>query len=576
MWAYTTFMVITGVLSVLLAASNVATLVIWVTFGLGFPLLLVQSVFAYGLCLFPLIAWRNNAPTLGAVVSVCAIAALAFLPSQFAKGYANQIVEEVTADDFRPERPVSFRSLEIRREPDNYDNLFADNEPCGLECRSLLLTGKVDWVRVVMRTGKRARRGVPEETRSTFYRPGTVFDCAAPGASSEARHQGCVLMSADPGSLADLVVSFEEGRSKDLKSTAESAFHRFTKWRRVEASVRQNGRLSPVYRQTDAEMNLAFMPSVIAPEFRGINSSGFSIQKSKTRLRPITLDAALKAVGSDVANVPGADPKENKPTSWKDGITPALTRDALSVLDLPGVEPFNAEQEKVISKWLMHARATKDWSPEIMGILRRIVRDPRVRNASFFGQIFERNVEVTRALLPDVLDRMEAEEFGSDNTAARQAAYSFVRIDPQLLAPYRDRIIALARKGGRTGDIAMQAVGRLGVDPLPHLLPFEADFNAFRNFPRVSGACYAEMKWAPRLIAELRAALEFEPAPDRKMQARQEQFRNRVLAALANLGDVDFVRSRLKPGEDGKPSRLERQLDRLRGGGRDANRLCSF
>ncbi len=576
MRAYIFYLVVTGVMSGLLAVPDIATLVVWVTFGLGFPLLLVQSVFAYGLCLFPLIAWRNSSPTLGAAVSACAIAALAFLPAQFAQGYANQIGDEVTAGDFRPERPVSFRSLEIRRKPDNYENLFADNEPCGLECRSLLLTGQVDWVRVVMRTGSRTRRGQPEETRSTFYRAGTVFDCGAPSASNGAVQQGCVLMSADPGSLADLVIAFDEGWRKDLKSVAESTFHRLSKWRRVEASVRQNGLLSKVYRQSDAELNLAMAPAVLAPEFRGIRSSGMAFYKSKTRINQISLAAALEAVGFADRDVPGADPKANKPKSWREGITPSLTRDLVSVLDLPGSEPFNAERDKVISKWVTHARQTRQWTPELMALLRRIVRDQRIRAPTFFDQIFSRNRDVARALMPDVLDRIEAEGLGNDHTVPRQVAYTFSRIEPELLAPHRDRIIALAQKDGRTGDILIKAVGRLGVNPLPYLLPFEADLLAREKFPRLQGACFAEKKWAGALIPHLRSALHIEPAPDRKMQFRQERFRSTVLATLANLGDVDFVRSKLVPGKDGKPDRLERQLDRISKRDTDSNSLCGI
>lgn len=576
MRAYTTFMMITGALALLLAVPGLAILLVYVTLGLALPLMFVQTLFVYGACFYPLVAGFGGSRTVGAAISVGAIAALAFLPGILGQGQAKRIAAEVMADDLRPSEPVAFRSLEIRRKPSDYADLFADNEACGLECRSLLLTGKVDWVRVVMLTGRPARRGAAQPSTSTFYRSGTLLECGVPMAGKAPASSSCVLMSADTGGLADLVIEFSQAYRSSIKAATKSSFMRFKTMRRVEGKVLRAGRRETVYRQSETESAVAFTPSVIAPEFNSLRSSGFEFQKSKQRINQISLTRALEAVGTGVKSVPGADPKANKPTNWRDGLTPALTRDVLSVLDLPGAEPFNTEQGKVISTWMMHARQEKEWTPEIVGILRRIVRDTRVRNASYFGQIFERNVKVAKALMPDLLDRMEAEEFGSDNTAARQAAYSFVRIDPQLLAPYRDRIIALARKGGRTGDIAMQAVGRLGVDPLPYLLPFEADLKAFKNYPRVSGACYAESKWAARLIPELRAALEIEPTQDSKMQRRYERFRSAVLATLANLGDVDFVRSKLEPGKDGKPGRLERQLDRLRGVGRNANWLCSF
>ncbi len=576
MRAYTTFMVITGALALLLAVPGLAILLVYVTLGLALPLMFVQTLFVYGACFYPLVAGFGGSRTVGAAISVGAIAALAFLPGILGQGQAKRIAAEVMADDLRPSEPVAFRSLEIRRKPSDYADLFADNEACGLECRSLLLTGKVDWVRVVMLTGRPARRGAAQPSTSTFYRSGTLLECGVPMAGKAPASSSCVLMSADTGSPADLVIEFSQAYRSGIKAATKSSFMRFKTMRRVEASVLRAGRRETVYRQSETESAVAFTPSVIAPEISSLRSSGFEFQKSKQRINQISLTRALEDIGSVVKSVPGADPKTKRPGSWKDGITPAMTRDLLSVLDLPGSEPFNQQQGQVISSWMMHARQSKEWTPELIGLLRRIVRDPRVRNASYFGQIFVRNPDLTKALLPDVLDRMEAEEFGSDNTAARQAAYSFVRIDPRLLVAHRERIIALAQKGGRTGDIVMKAVGRLDLDPLPYLLPFEADLKAFKNYPRVSGACHAEKEWAARLIPQLRAALAIEPAPDRKMQHRQDGFRDAVLAALANLGDVDFVRSRLVPDKDGKPGRLERQLDRLRGVGRNANRLCSF
>lgn len=576
MRAYTTFMVITGVFALLFAVPGVAILLVYVTLGLALPLMFVQTLFVYGACFYPLVAGFGGSRMVGGAITMGAIAALAFLPGILGQGQAQRIAAEVMADDLRPSEPVAFRSLEIRRKPSDYADLFADNEACGLECRSLLLTGKVDWVRVVMLTGRPARRGAGQPSTSTFYRSGTLLECAVPMSGKAPASSSCVLMSADTGGPADLVIEFSQAYRSDIKAATKTSFMRFKTMRRVEARVLRAGRRETVYRQSETESAVAFTPSVIAPEINSLRSSGFEFQKSKQRINQISLTRALEAVGTGVKSVPGADPKSKRPDSWKDGITPAMTRDILSVLDLPGSEPFNQQQGQVISSWMMHARAIDDWTPELLGVLRRIVGDPRVRNASFFGQIFARNVEVTKALMPDVLARMEAEEFGSDNTPARQAAYAFVRIDPHLLARHRDRIIALARKPGRTGDIVMKAVGRLGVDPLHYLLPFEADFNAFKNYPRVSGACYAENKWAAGLIPALRAALEIEPTQDSKMQRRYDRFRSAVLATLANLGDVDFVRSKLEPGKDGKPGRVERQLDRLRGVGRNANWLCSF
>jgi hypothetical protein len=268
-----------------------------------------------------------------------------------------------------------------------------------------------------------------------------------------------------------------------------------------------------------------------------------------------------------------ADATPPRRRSWEDGIDAGMSRVVEAVLNLSQVGPFNDDQARVISDWLTAARQIKNWAPDQLALLRRIALDQRIRVPTNLVQIFERHREVAEALLPDMLDLLEAHGVTNDYTAERQAAYTFDRIDPDLLAPYAQRILALREKDGKLRSILLPAVGRLGVDPSSYLLPIGYDIEGVGlRYPRVHAACVAEMRWAPMLIAGLRDALS-ENAPIQTPDISRASFGEAALRALANLGDAEFVRRYLAQRGDADAKRLAQRIDyELKGGGRD--RLC--
>jgi hypothetical protein len=201
--------------------------------------------------------------------------------------------------------------------------------------------------------------------------------------------------------------------------------------------------------------------------------------------------------------------------------------------------------------------------------------DQRLRVPTDLHQIFERHREVTEVLLPDILGLLEANGVTNDFTAERQVAYTFARIDPDLLAPHARRILALLKKDSELQGILLLAVGRLGVDPSSYLLPIAGDIEGVRYrygspYPRVRGACFAETKWAPMLIPGLRDAL----SANARMQKPDGSFEEAALKALAKLGDAEFVRQHLAPRDDADAKRLAQRIDQelKRPRGRDS--LC--
>lgn len=572
MTTYLYCMAALAVIAVVMSIPDLALLFLYLTFGLGVPLVLAASGLAYGACLFPLVLfWRlGGLPRLaGGAISAAAIAVFALLPGLWAQRQAERAVAEVAAADRGPAAAITARSLEIRRKPPDYDDLFADREACGFECRSLLLTGKMDWVRVVMNDGGTAMGRPAKETRS-FYLAGGGADCAVPG-SVLAEDATCVLLRPDPGTPAGLVVIFEEGGREALPGALDSGWYRWQGWRRAQAFQREGAELVEQLRRTDAELEIVMRPTVYGPELKDMSSSGTGLIMISRRFNPISFSGVLAELGLAPAEVPGARPSSFRSGHWKDGINDEMTRELISVLDLPGEETFGEVQNKVIRRWVMHARSIERWTPELITLLRRIVRERRFRRSPFVEQIVTGNTEVAREILPDVFDMIEIDGLGRDATVAREVASILPRLDSDLLKPHAGRILALMSLNDGTREHLLPVVGRLGIDPTRYLLPFTGDLTSRRPFPRVRGACFAEKTWAPVLIPELRAALKTR----RKAGARSTfRYAEELLEALANLGDGAFVEAELVSGDYQRPQLIRSSIEKAAKPGRLENSLC--
>jgi len=334
----------------------------------------------------------------------------------------------------------------------------------------------------------------------------------------------------------------------------------FVTWhpaRSVTATRLEGGKGIEILRQTGAVVEIPSIPAfILAMHFAHLNDTRHAISLRRTL---VTLGLIPAGALAD------ATPPHHR--TWEDGIDAGMNREMEAVLNLSQVGSFNGDQARVISDWLTAARQTKDWAPDQLALLRRIALDQRIRVPTNFDQIFERHREVAEALLPDILDLLEAHGVTNDFTAERQAAYTFARIDPDLLAPYAQRILALREKDFKLRSILLPAVGRLGVDPSSYLLPIAHDIEGVR------AACVAETRWAPMLIPGLRDAVSANTRLQ-DLDISYGSFGEGALKALAKLGDAEFVRQYLAQRDDADAKRLAQRIDHelKRPRGRDS--LC--
>jgi hypothetical protein len=538
LWAgrgYDRALAILGLATVVMADDQRIIAIMWLTFGLGIPLIFAGTVLAYGLCARPAVrAWSGPASQRvpAVVLSAVAVMALAVLPALVGRMQAYFGVLSLRANDSVPAKPPALQSLEIRRPASTYDGTFEDDTGCGGECRSVLAAGRVGWVRVAM---------LGSTASSTVYRRADAGECAGDPTGKLALPMSCVLVADDPGGVADLTITFDEV-AKFNESTGI-----FVSWhpaRAVIATRLEGGKGVEILRQTGAVVEIPSIPAfILVMRFAQLNDTSHAISLRRTL---VTLGLISAAELAD------ATPPRHR--TWEDGIDAGMNREVEAVLNLSQVGRFNGDQSRVISDWLMAARQVKHWAPDELALLRRIALDQRIRVPTDFDQIFERHREVAEALLPDILDLLEAHGVTNDFTPELQASYRLAHIDPDLLPPYAQRILALREKDFKLRGILLPVIGRLGVDPSSYLLPIS------RDIERVRAACFAEIRWAPMLIPGLRDAVSAN-AHMQNLDISYGSFGAAALKALAKLGDAEFVRQYLAQRGDTAAKRLAQQID---------------
>ena len=543
-------------LTLIMSGSDVGLMVVMGTLGFGFPLVFSATGLLYALASAPAVAlWEEgrSARATGLALAVVLIAAAAFAPDHFGRRQAERSAQGLMSADHGPDAAVAAASLEIRRPENDYDGIFIGQDACGPECRAALASGALQWVRVTMDRPSGSRG----KANGAFYRALHGSDCAVPGGATPSDTTVCVVVAEDTRAPAELTISFEDLPLSPQESVPMQ-LSRITSARTVVAFRSTGGEQQEVLKQTEVTYSVPVAPTLVGPRFDGMHSEGVDFAPKWRTVNKITLAGVLEQLGYPSAAATDATSKQKIQDDWRTNIDDVGTREMIAVLDVPQTEPFTPQQMKPVSDWIMHARNVREWTPDLLALLRRIVRDRRIRAPIFVDQIFASKPSVATALLPDVLDMIALEGITNDYTPARQIAYTFPRIDPQILKPQAARIVALLGKGGGVEAILLPAVGRLGVDPLPYLTPFSDDISKrsiYSASPRVLGACRSEKPWASELVGSLRAELGASQAP------RDRDHRNLILKALANLGDHDFVTQRLEAEANPDSERLRKEIE---------------
>ncbi|MCB1536372.1 MAG: hypothetical protein KDJ44_17060, partial [Rhodoblastus sp.] len=327
-----------------------------------------------------------------------------------------------------------------------------ETEPCGRECRALLMSGEVEWVRIVRQATQ------ADLVSATRFRAATGVACPAAETGHGAGGR-CVLVAPDDGARAALVVDatfLERSALADFQSSAPLAPEiRFG--RRLTAMAQ--GVPEPIFVRTEAAANVVSIPFGLWPASRGMSSGGYEIWRVGRTIAPLSLSQVFGALGY-ARSMELASSLPQGGADIHDPPAPEAVNRATSVLDLPANVAFNRTHVELVNRWIARAVWTKPLPPRDVALVRRILLEPRMGWFGSLDRLLARP-EVAASLLPDMLDLLETRDLTKKVDATRLAFIALRTMPVAALEPQRARILRKAQWRGPNAEAMREIAQRL-------------------------------------------------------------------------------------------------------------------
>ncbi|MCB1539952.1 MAG: hypothetical protein KDJ25_03590 [Rhodoblastus sp.] len=442
-------------IALLLAIPNIAAILMMATLGLGLPVLGAGAAFLYGLAALGgarLLGWtgRRSLRLLGGGLAVLAVATA---PGALSRWQARVLEEKLrTADVARTLQPLA-KTIELR-EP--FISVMPaapfESEPCGRECRALLMSGEVEWVRVVRQA---TQADLASATRFRMA-AGAACPAAETGHGAAAR---CVLVAPDDGAPAALTVDatfLERAAFADYRSSAPLAPD-LRYGRRLTATM--HGAHDPVFVRTEASADVVTIPFLVWPASRGMSSGGYEIWRVRQTIAPLSLAQMFGALGY-ARSMELAKTLSQGSANIHDPPAPEVVNRAASALDLPANVAFNRTHLEFANRWIARVVWTKPLPPQGVALVRRILLEPRMAWFGALDRLLTRP-EVAPTVLPDMLNLLETRKLTAANDATRLSLIALRGLSARLLDPHRARIMRIAAGHGPNADAMREIAQRL-------------------------------------------------------------------------------------------------------------------
>lgn len=441
--------------ALLLAIPKVAAVLMMATLGLGFPLLGAGAASVYlAAALAGAHAFgRRGGRGFGLLGGLLATLVVAVAPGWLSKRQADDLEMKLRADAITRKLGSPAESIEMR-EP--FVSLMPaapfETEPCGRECRALLMSGEVEWIRVVRQASQ------ADLQSATRFRAaaGAACPAAETGQGADAR---CVLIAPDDGARATLIVDaevLERNAFAPLQSTAPLAPD-VRLGRRL--TVTAPGASDPIFVRMEATVNVVSIPFVVWPASVGMSSGGYDIWRIRRTVAPLSLAQMFRALGYVQSMELAASLPEGS-ADIHDSPAPEAVNRAASTLDLPTNVAFNRTDVEFVNRWIARVVWTKALPPRDVERVRSILLEPRM---SWFGALDRllARPEVASTVLPDMLDLLESKRMTATNDATRLSFIALRAMPVQQMEPHRARIARMASGRGPNAGAMREIAGRL-------------------------------------------------------------------------------------------------------------------
>jgi hypothetical protein len=533
------------------AVPDVLVMVLLFTFGLGIPLLFLNTVFLYFLAALPaLILLGKKQRQWALVAAASAVPAAALVPPLLSQQAATQKMEQLRADDRDARLAGTPTSVEIVGDPLSHGgpNDPLKNAPCDALCQRLLLSRRVDVVRV---TRTREGRSVPRsqmeyviEQRGNCPNAFGDSETMLPQARDAMVSGMCFVARAPEATAleARIVVRTTNSRAPaNLRQDVAAATGVANEIRVLEIFTPVPGGWALTLRQTQVKFSHWMVPLHLHFAPCGGMCLGRPVFGRTVRtLNPFDPDdLAMHAL-----RVESGEPQDRL----------SSTARVMAILDRAG-EVLTDNQRHLINEWAKTLSCNYGTCPPVTGlnedVTMRLVKDRRVTDFLFIGNVIARNRRLLADNLDLFLDEMEAR--GANSQFSNIIGAMFAKLDNDLLHPRRDRILDIISRNAWTWSRGIGIIsGRLGVDTTS--LISERLGRPASAATAALAACIADDAISRELVPSLLAYLRALPISDSRPNKAQRD----AVKALARFGRFDeakevFLSRFPKSGEHSLP-----------------------
>jgi hypothetical protein len=452
-------------LCVVTSIPDVALLIIFVTLGLGIPLLLANTLLLYSFALLPLEIWRLTLPRRWSTLPlyVLPVALLAVAPGQLSKLHADASAQIDTRDDVFNTFPEPPRVIEIASSgsAQGRPQPAYVHAPCDETCQRLLFSETTRKVRITKTEDNRRTTSVTYSVEQRdhcpeAFGPNTTI---SPAVRQRIAAGTCVLATVDDKAPADALVTLTtwHANSRALSPIAPS---RKLQTRQI-AIVRNTGG-SPVLvrRQTEVKIETLTTPFIMWFE----NSKGMDWGPPGPARWDIVygafdvIDVLARTFGAGAPAVPPLPQIDNR----------ALVERALS-RPADDRSPMTVETISLMDDYLLEIAKQPRLEAADVDLVRRLIADPRVENlARGTITLFGRHPNTAESLIPEILNRIAIPVPEARGHYHSALSYALLSVPTDKLRPHSAQIFQILRDESnwhvsglllRVGELDGDAVG---------------------------------------------------------------------------------------------------------------------
>jgi hypothetical protein len=493
-WFLVLYVLVAVISAAFVLAPWVATLVVFLTFGLGLVLLPAPTALIYMTALLPAVLLQRIGLGL-----VC-VFAVAVAPGMLSRWAASSDSKAILAADIAnkfssPPRRIEFEQSvrETTGYGDRTERLL--NAPCEALCQTLLLSRQVDQIRITaIGAGTRAPRGQVSVVYSYQQRSGcpSAFGrggLALPATEMRATRGECIVAVIDAPWPSSAKIVVTQGRNWKAKT---SWLHNRRSFTRFEVYRSDGTNAAPVARYTQLTTSVLSMPLVYGP----VDSYGLQINLGFRRHSSVFNTTDIGGVLRDVLGLK----TDSLPTSRPEPALETVNR----ILASHTEDKFGPETLTFINYYLDTIIKEERPINEHITLLEKLISDKRIDDHQRVGKLLQYNSNAAASMVEPLLQRLEKpvpEWQGHNHNVLAQI---LVQVPEERLRPVARRILAAAELSDQWHYAPLlRVVGRLGIDPQDLLLRrLNARSEAVRS-AAMYGVCKAHEPWRARLMPAL-------------------------------------------------------------------------